>query len=79
MALLWASKRDEPIELHYRFVERYLNPENPEDETIDIHQNFNLARIAELSDKIARLLERLFIVSWLVVLLLISILISMWI
>ena len=77
MALLWDSKRDEPIELHYRFVEEFCAEEDRE--TIAVHKNFNLARIAELSDKIARLLESLFIVSWLVVLLLIAILISMWI
>ena len=77
MASLWEIKEDEPIELHYRLVEEFCAPEDRE--TISVHQNFNLARIAELSDKIARLLESLFIVSWLVVLLLIAILISMWI
>lgn len=77
MASLWEIKEDEPIELHYRFVEEFCAPEDRE--TISVHQNFNLARIAELSDKIVRLLEALYTVSLLVVLLLISILISMWI
>ena len=76
MSSLWNTKRDEPIELHYRFVEEFCAEEDRE--TIAVHQNFNLARIGELSDKIYRMLESLFIVSWLVVLLLISILISMW-